>query len=224
MKLFYLLLLSILCVRCSTIFRPYPCGPVLDKEGVQIFKKQNEFLGLAPGVVFADLGASSGYYDAAMAVFLDSVIFYLNDIDYHCLNERNLNKVLRYYSKIKGKSIQATNTFHYVIGTPTDTKLPDNTFDVIFSNATMHVIDHADSILASLYKDLKPTGELYIRDEFIYNGELKKCGSKKCGHYLLHYEPFLKVMNRNGFALTGESHDFGHPIYRFSKSSLQDKR
>ena len=214
-----LFLLALIFTSCSGIFRPYPCGPVLDREGIQIFKKQNEFLGLKPGMVFADIGASSGYYDAAMAVFVDSVTFYLNDIDHHCLNGKNLNKVLRHYSKLKGSSIEETNTFHYIIGTPTQTKLPANAFDVIFSNATMHVIEHQDSILNDLYKNLKSTGHLYIRDEFVYNGESKKCGSKKCGHDLLQYEPFIKAMSRNGFILTGESHDFGHPIYRFSKSA-----
>jgi SAM-dependent methyltransferase len=195
----------------------------LDKEGIQVFKRQNEFLGLKPGVVFADIGASSGYYDAAMAVFLDSVTFYLNDIDHHCLNERNLNKVLRYYSKLKGSSIQTTNSFHYIIGTPTRTKLPENTFDVIFSNATMHVIDQPDSILADLYQNLKDDGGLYIRDEFVYNGEVKKCGSKKCGHNVLLYEPFLQRMNRNGFVLNGETHEFGYPIYKFSKDLTGQK-
>jgi SAM-dependent methyltransferase len=221
MKLSFALCLSLILLGCTSIFRPYPCGPILDEEGVQIFKKQNEFLGLKQGVVFADLGASSGYYDAAMSVFLDSVTFYLNDIDQHCLNEKNLSKVLRHYSKIKGRPIQESNTFHVIIGTPTRTKLPDDTFDVIFSNATMHVIDYPDSILADLYKNLKADGSLYVRDEFVYHGEIKKCGSKKCGHQLLQYDPFLKLMSRNGFELTGESHDFGYPIYRFSKMNLR---
>jgi SAM-dependent methyltransferase len=217
MKALFTILLASFLFSCSSVFRPYPCGPVLDKEGIQVFKKQNEFLGLKPGMVFADIGASSGYYDAAMAVFLDSVQFYLNDIDRHCLNKRNLNKVLRYYSKLKGSSLEATNDFHYVIGTPTRTKLPENTFDVIFSNATMHVIDQPDSILADLFKNLKSDGRLYVRDEFVYNGEIKKCGSKKCGHDVLQYEPFLRRMNRNGFVLIGETHELGYPIYKFSK-------
>ena len=89
MKAIFTFLVAFVCLSCSSIFRPYPCGPVLDKEAIQVFKRQNEFLGLKPGVVFADIGASSGYYDAAMAVFLDSVTFYLNDIDRHCLNERD---------------------------------------------------------------------------------------------------------------------------------------
>lgn len=219
MKLLAILICSVTCIGCSSIFRPYPCGPVLDEQGVQIFKKQNDFLGLQPGMVFADVGASSGYYDAAMAIFLDSVTFYLNDIDYHCLNSKNLNKVLRYYSKLKGRSIEATNTFHIVIGSATDTKLPDNAFDVIFSNATMHVMDHPDEMLTSLYKNLKADGALFIRDEFLYNGEVKRCGSRKCGHNLLQYEPFIEKMKQHGFILTGESHDFGHPVYRFSKTT-----
>jgi SAM-dependent methyltransferase len=219
MKLSLFLSLLLLIAGCSKIFRPYPCGPVLDKAGVEIFKTQNEFLGLKEGMVFADIGASSGYYDAAMAVFLDSVTFYLNDIDHHCLNRKNLNKVLRYYSKIKGTSLESSNTFRFVIGTPTRTKLPTDTFDVIFSNATMHVMDYPDSILSDLYRNLKPDGHLYIRDEFVYNGEKKNCGSKKCGHQVLQYEPFLTMMTRNGFELAGETHDLGYPIYKFSKTS-----
>src|SRR6187200_1158906 len=164
MKAVFTLLCVFLVLSCSSIFRPYPCGPVLDREAIQVFKRQNEFLGLKPGVVFADIGASSGYYDAAMAVSLDSVTFYLNDIDYHCLNERNLNKVLRYYSRLRGSSIQTTNSFRYIIGTPTQTNLPENTFDVIFSNATMHVINELDSMLTDLHRNLKPDGSLYIRD------------------------------------------------------------
>jgi predicted methyltransferase len=217
MKFPLTLLIIFALVGCKSIFRPYPCGPVLDMDGIQVFKKQNEYLGLKPGMVFADIGASSGYYEGAMAVFLDSVTFYLNDIDHHCLNERNVTKVLRYYSKLKGKPIESTNPFHIVLGTPTNTNLPDNKFDVIFTNATMHVIDYPDSILSDLHRNLKPGGLFFVRDEFVATGELKKCGSKKCGHFLLQRESFLDLMAKNGFRLSGESHEFGHPIFKFSK-------
>jgi SAM-dependent methyltransferase len=163
------------------------------------------------------VGASSGYYDGAMAVFLDSVTFYLNDIDVHCLNRKNLNKVLRYYSKLKGSSVDATNAFNIVIGTATQTHLPDNAFDVIFSNATAHVLDEPDSLFSDLFKKLKPGGHLFIRDEFVHNGEPKKCGSKKCGHPLLDAGRFIDLMNRNGFVVVAETKDFGHPIFKFAR-------
>ena len=204
---------------CSSVFRPYPCGPVLEEEDVQIFQRQSEFLGLKKGTTFADIGASSGYYDAAMAVFVDSVTFYLNDIDYHCLNQKNLGKVLRYYSKIRGQRIESTNNFHFIIGTPTQTRLPHNAFDVIFSNATMHVIEYPDSILSDLNANLKEDGYLFIRDEFLYDSVERKCPSKKCQRQLLQYDPFIALMNRNGFVLAGETLEFGYPIYKFSKSS-----
>jgi ubiquinone/menaquinone biosynthesis C-methylase UbiE len=223
MKLPNLLLLGLFLVgsSCAKMFPPYPCGPVLDKEGIQIFNRQNQYLGLTPGMTFADVGASSGYYDGAMAVFLDSVTFYLNDIDGHCLNEKNLNKVLRYYSKLRGSRIEDSNPFHYVIGTATHTNLPENNFDVIFCNATAHVLDYPDSIMTDLYGKLKAEGHLFVRDEFVYNGEVKKCASKKCGHQLLQYDSFVQLMNRNGFALEGESKDFGHPIYKFGKKEVR---
>ena len=167
--------------------------------------------------MFADIGASSGYYDAAMAVFADSVTFYLNDIDDHCLNEKNLDQVVEYYSKVKGQRIDSTNSFHIAIGSPVDTNLPKNIFDVIFSNATMHVIDQPDSILRDLHTSLKDDGHLFIRDEFVYNNKSKKCDSKKCDHYLLQYDFFIALLQRNGFVLRGENHELGYPIYKFSK-------
>ena len=217
MKILYFYFALLLLVGCTSVFRPYPCGPILDKTQIQIFKKQSDYLNLQPGTVFADIGASSGYHDGAMAVFLDSVTFYLNDIDHHCLNKKNLTKVLRYYSKLKGRSIEETNDFHYVIGTPKRTNLPLATFDVIFTNATLHVLDYPDSILSDVYKNLKTDGSFYIRDEIVENGIIKSCSSKKCGHQLLQHQQLMDLTARNGFELTGESHAFGHPIYKFSK-------
>ena len=82
----------------AQIFRPYKCGPVLKKDGIETFKRLNDYLEISAGDVFAEVGASSGYYNGAMAVFLDSVTFYLQDIDKDCLNEDNLQKVLRQFS------------------------------------------------------------------------------------------------------------------------------
>jgi hypothetical protein len=83
----------------------------------------------------------------------------------------------------------------------------------------MHVIEHPDSILSDLYKNLKADGNLYVRDEFVFDGIPRKCPSKKCGHHLLQYKPFIELMNRNGFVLAGETLEFGYPIYKFSKVS-----
>ena len=180
-------------------------------------ERLNKYLGISTGDVFAEVGASSGYYNGAMAVFLDGVTFYLQDIDQECLNQKNLNKVLRYYTKFREFSISATNEFHIVIGTETKTNLPQNTFDIIYSNGTYHALTEPDLIIADLHQSLKPKGILAIRDEFIYSDSLKYCGDKKCGHPLAKFEDFQATLFNGGFDLIDETDEFGYPVYKFSK-------
>src|SRR5690606_31049118 len=129
-----------------------------------------------------------------MAVYLDSVTFYLQDIDESCLNEENLKKVLNYYSKLRGTRVDQTNDFHIAIGTKTQTNLPRNSIDVMYSNATYHVLSDPDAILADLFQSLKKEGTLSIRDQFSYDGKTQYCEDKKCGHTVAHYDDFMKAM------------------------------
>lgn len=206
----------------AQLFRPYKCGPVLKKDGIQTFKRLNNYLELSPGDTFAELGASSGYYNGAMAVFLDSVTFYLQDIDRDCLNEHNLEKVLRHYSKFRESPITTTNSFRIVIGGQTKTNLPKNTMDIIFSNATYHVLDHPDDIIADLYQSLRSYGILAIRDEFVYNGSVKYCHDKACKNPLAKIEDFQATMERNGFVMIDKTDEFGYPVYKFRKLTIDD--
>lgn len=206
------------CFTCSAqLFRPYKCGPVLKKSQTQTFDFLNQYLGIHSGDTFAEIGASSGYYDGAMAVYLEDVTFYLQDIDKGCLNEDNLKRVLKYYSKFKGEPIESSNTFHIAIGTETNTNLPENTFDVIYCNATYHALNHPDSILLDLYLSLKSDGTLSIRDEFVMDGKKQFCNDKKCGNELVHFEDFMNTMQQCGFKLIDQSNQFGYPIYKFMK-------
>lgn len=218
MKIFLAFIYCLLLLSCTSIFRPYTCGPILKEEDIQIFKTVNEFLELKPGDVFADVGASSGYYTAAMAVFIDSVDVYIQDIDGNCLNPKNMKRVLRYYSRFAEKSLEDKNRFHVVIGNEKVTNLPVGSFDQIYSNATYHVLGFPDEVISDLYSTLKPDGHLFIRDEFVYDDKVKFCGSKDCKRPLPEYHAFIQVMERNGFELSGQSNDVGsYPIYKFRK-------
>jgi SAM-dependent methyltransferase len=212
-----LLIIAFGLISCNSIFRPYNCGPVLGKDDLDIFRRQAEYLGLKPGVTFADIGASSGYHDGAMAVSTEGVTYYLSDIDFHCLNQRNMERVLKHFSRLKGTDIGSSNSFKAITGTTTDPKLPDNAFDVVFMNATLHVLDQPDSVLSHIYRDLKSGGFFFVRDDMVYDGTIRLCDPKKCGHPVLQYEPFIKLMTRNGFQLIDTSRDFGHPIFKFAK-------
>lgn len=199
--------------------RPYDCGPILKKKSLASFERLNTYLGLKEGTIFAEVGASSGYYNGAMAVYLDGVSFYLQDIDESCLNKDNLDRVLNYYSKFRKTDIRATNDFHIVIGTTTKTNLPVNTFDVIYSNATYHVLEDPDAILTDLRQSLKNDGVLVIRDAFIFDGRDKPCEDKTCLSPRAHYHEFIKAMNRNEFRLIHATDEFGYPAYKFKKAN-----
>ncbi len=201
----------------AQLFRPYKCGPVLKKSQIQTFDSLNQYLDIKSGDTFAEIGASSGYYDGAMAVYLEDVTFYLQDVDEECLNEENMGRLLKYYSKFKDKPIETSNTFHIAIGTETSTNLPKNMFDVIYCNATYHALNQPDSIIVDLYESLKSNGTLSIRDEFVMNGKSKFCNDKKCGNELARFEDFMNTMRRCGFELIGQSDQFGYPIYKFMK-------
>ena len=156
-----------------------------------------------------------------MAVFVDSVDFYIQDIDRNCLNDKNVKRVLKYFSRFTEQSLDQTNRFHIVLGSEKQTNLPISAFDKIYSNATYHVLEYPDEMIRNLHDILKPDGHLYIRDEFVYKDELKFCDSKKCKRELPRYESFIELMNHNGFDLAGQSNDFGsYPIYKFSKRQL----
>jgi SAM-dependent methyltransferase len=206
-------------VSCNTLFRPYHCGPVLGKDDLGIFRRQAEYLGLKPGVTFADIGASSGYHDGAMAVSTNGVAYYLSDIDVHCLNQQNVKRMLKHFSILRGSDIEKDNPFRVVTGTATDPLLPDNSFDVIFMNATLHVLDKPDSMLINIRRDLKPAGFFFVRDDMEYDGKPRVCDPKKCGHAVLHYKPFIELMTRNGFRLVDTSKEFGHPIFKFAQDA-----
>ena len=219
MKTHYLVfaILLISNVASAQLFRPYKCGPVLNKQGIKTFERLNKYLGVSEGVVYAEVGASSGHYNGAMAVFVDSVTFYLQDIDEECLNQKNLEKVLKYYSKFRKSSVSSTNEFNIVIGTETETNLPQNTFDIIYSNATYHAMNQPGLIIADLHRSLKPQGVLAIRDEFVYSDSLKYCADKKCGNPLAKFEDFKATMLAHDFELIDQTDQFGHPVYKFKK-------
>jgi SAM-dependent methyltransferase len=129
-----------------------------------------------------------------------------------------MKHMLKYFSRLKGTDIESSNPFRMITGTTTDPKLPNHAFDVIFMNATLHVLDQPDSVLSHIYVDLKPGGFFFVRDDMIYDGKTRLCDPKKCGHAVLQYKPFIELMTRNGFLLIDTNNDFGHPVFKFSKT------
>ncbi|OJJ21997.1 hypothetical protein BKI52_08125 [marine bacterium AO1-C] len=212
----------ILLVLISSAFgacRPYKYGYIFKPKNIQeSFPSIIKVLELREGVVFADVGAKNGAFDAAMATLTKGITYYVQDIDTKALSDQEWQKVVQYYSKTSGKPIAQQNKFHTVIGGLKETRLPNNTFDIIHTNATFHAIRHKQALMQDIYKKLKPGGYLFIRDEFVKEGVVKRCNDDACDAELASEELLMKIMKASRFKLIKKIPNFqGYPMFKFQK-------
>jgi ubiquinone/menaquinone biosynthesis C-methylase UbiE len=198
---------------------PYSKGPVFTTDNAKkTFQPIIEFMEVKPGMAVADVGAGSGALTVIMATQLESCSVYIQDIDRDVLQQKNVNKMIAYYSKQLGYELGVRNQFHLVYGSTTQSNLPDGSLDVIYSNATMHAFTEPDVMLKDLLKKLKPTGKLFIRDSFKGDhNEGQFCSDSKCGRPLYTISEFLAKMTKNGFQVVKQSSDMsGYPVFGFA--------
>ena len=113
-----------------------------------------------PGETVADVGAGNGYIEAMLSIFHDSITFYIQDIDSNVCNPKAINEVVTFYQNVKGKPI--LNRFITVIGSDTETNLPDDTFDKILMLWTYQYFKNPKAIMIDIRLKLKNDGRLYI--------------------------------------------------------------
>lgn len=201
---------------CSSS-RPYSCGPVLDQPTIErTFRPILEFMDIRAGETFADVGASTGYYTIMMSTLLEGTTIYVQDIDSACLNRREFDKVVEYYSRQSKLDLRKRNELKFTLGSSQHTNLPAGYFDHIYSNGTFHHFENPDSILQDLYTKLKPDGDFTVRDSFATTDD-QYCGDRNSTK-LLRKEVFLQIMERNGFVLIDKKDFAPYPAYRFRKN------
>jgi len=190
----------------------------MNQKGIkQVFQPIINYMELKSGDTFADVGASSGGYTVMMATLLENTTIYVQDIDTACVNERELNKVIDYYSLQSHKPLRKVNSIHLTVGEPDKTNLPEGAFDAIYTNGTFHLFHFPDKMVLDLYSRLKPEGALYVRDNFSTKKQIQFCVDKKCTKPLVPVDTFLSIMARNKFRLEKSKVFSGYPIYKFSK-------
>ena len=109
-------------------------------------------LALRPGQIVADIGAGSGYY----AMLLSKAVgpggrVYATDIQPEMLD------LIR-------KKIESTRTSNVevVLGTPTESRLPDRAIDLALMVDVYHELAQPQAFLRSLKRALKPDGRLVL--------------------------------------------------------------
>jgi ubiquinone/menaquinone biosynthesis C-methylase UbiE len=172
-----------------------------------------------PGMSFADVGAGSGAITVMMSSLMENSDVYIQDIDTTVLNERNVKKIIDFYSRRSGLDLRVRNTFYQTIGDVEHTRLPDASFDLIYSNATVHNFTSIDSMMVDIGRKLKPNGVVFFRDSFKGDhGAGAVCSDPKCARPLLTIDEFLAVMKRNGFTIVKQSPDLsGYPDFGFTR-------
>ena len=150
------------------------------------------------GDVVADIGAASGWQEGIISIFVDSVTFYIQDIDTNYSNTEQLEKVVKYYSNLR--ATPQTNKFKHVVGSEQLTNLPDNKFDKIILINTYHEISSPDSIIEDINKKLKRNGKIIIEDAF--SNDYNKIRHSGCNIKSKKLSEVILELSNLGFILT----------------------
>ena len=210
----------ILLAAVSQSCAPYQYGPFMKQNQIrQVFPPILKFMDYKAGMTFADVGAASGALTVMMATLMDSSAVYIQDIDTAHLQSNNVEKIIDYYSRQCKTDLRRKNTFQVVIGDKEHSNLPEQSVDLIYTNATFHTLDFPDAMLTDLHRKLKPDGRIFIRDGFRNFGGGSYCTDKKCGKHLVTVDEFLAMMKKNGFELVKQSPNMdGYPLFGFKRS------
>ena len=184
--------------------KPYKCGFFLkDFEALKSnYENYANLLGVKKGENVASVGASSGYVEVQVAVFVDSVNWTIQDIDTSCLNQHEFDKVLKYYTGLKGESI--TGSFTLVIGETNKTNLLRNAYDRVLLVKVYHELFDRESILKDIYQSLSNDGKVVIVERMA-----SKKGQKHgdCKHLALWEPDFLNEMKQFGYQMISKKTD-----------------
>lgn len=186
-------------IYSSSTSRPFKYGFALTKSECNYYFQDylNDYK-FKKGEVIADVGAASGWIEGAFSVLLDSLTFYIQDIDTSWATNAEMDKVVNYYSSLRQTS--QTNSFHFILGDEKKTNLPDSTFDKVILNNTFHEIVYVDDMLTDIGKKLKPNGKLIIREGFSNSYKTKRLNG--CNIKAYRVDDVVDYLKYHGFYLT----------------------
>jgi len=225
----FILVLTVSCfiLACQNTdegsMQPIDDYPLLSnkEEIAQLLKdKCLDTIRFKKGEVVADIGAGNGYLEAMLSLFNDSLTFYIQDIDSSVCNPETVSGVVDFYQKVNGRPF--TNRFIVVIGTDTETNLPDNTFDKILMLWTYQYLKEPIKFMRDVRRKLKDGGLLYVINPDIdheYGPEL----TKKYGWNASPIEREITDIIRSGFELTGISRNYDAPELPYIMVFKKDK-
>lgn len=122
-----------------------------EREQEEAPSRAIEALGLPPAAVIADIGAGSGYYSFRISPKVPQGKVVAVDIQPEMLD----------YLRKKATELSVTNVEPH-LGTIEDVKLPPSSLDAALMVDAYHEFSHPAEMLASLYRALKPGGQIFL--------------------------------------------------------------
>jgi ubiquinone/menaquinone biosynthesis C-methylase UbiE len=159
-------------------------------------QKSLSIYNLQPNETIASIGASSGVWEIWFASQVESLTFYLQDIDPLNCNQEEIDYGIKYYEKLLQKPI--SGKFIPIIGSQTETNLPKNIFDKVLIINSLHEFKVPELILQDIHKILKPEGQLFIEEQLgSFSGEIHE----GCGKRLFTESELVALLEKCGFEM-----------------------
>ena len=183
---------------------PFKCGYILKNEAAvaSYFGPEVQAIDYQPGDTIAYVGASNGYRAAMLAMLVDSLHFYLQDIDTFCLNPGEVSSAWAFYENMH--SAPLNSTYELVLGNEHATNLPSGTMEKVVITATFHHFSDTLGMLADLRQVLRPGGRLYIIENVVEEGGKRTL--KYCDHPLYTERELTTLFESNGLRVVSIQH------------------
>ena len=141
-------------------FGGYPLYENMEDIKKVLKNKCIDTLTFRKGEIIADVGAANGYLEAMLSLFHDDLTFYIQDIDPVVCNPNSVQDVVNFYQQVNGRAF--SNRFKPVIGTDTETNLPDHTLDKVLMLWTYQYLKSPREFIIDLRQKLKNGGLFYV--------------------------------------------------------------
>ncbi|MBL0911870.1 MAG: class I SAM-dependent methyltransferase [Bacteroidia bacterium] len=155
------------------------------------------------GDSIAEIGAYDGQNIAGLSIMLDSVVFYVQDIDSTQLAQGRFEKRIRRLSR--KYLYPPKNKYRMCIGTEKASTLPENAFDKILLVSAFHEFTYIHEMLNDIYTKLKPGGQLYILEAHCYTKTHRNYTAAEC----------ISLLTAHGFELQ-QREENGNGTYRLA--------
>jgi ubiquinone/menaquinone biosynthesis C-methylase UbiE len=170
----------------------------------------------------AEIGAASGWCLGLFSLYTDSVHYFAQDIDTNFLNKNQLSKMVAHFSEQKMEP--QTNTFDFVIGTPTQTNLPDQYFDIIILNNAYHEFTDKKAMINDIKQKLKPHGRIVVSD--LFTNKYLKFKHQGCNIEAESIDSIKVLMEKNGLYLTKtwlpEGNVYNHLTFEMNETKARE--